>query len=105
MGIALTDLARLGWMLQAFGALAWSIVLVPQRGLERVVGAIGVVSAGLVVAAVASSGMDMSMMVLLGIMAAQAIWNLAAAALLVRRLPAPANEAALTGGVGLPAGA
>ncbi len=88
IGIALTDLAKLGWVLQAVASLAWSIILLQGRGLNpafnRPVGLVGLVSSGLVLAAVFSSDVNMSMTVLLGILFAQAIWNLAAAALLIR---------------------
>ena len=88
IGIALTDLAKLGWALQALASLAWSIVLLQGRALNpafnRLVGLVGLVSSGLVLAAVFSSDVNMSMTVLLGILIAQAIWNLAAAAQLIR---------------------
>ncbi|MES2069298.1 MAG: hypothetical protein V4488_03045 [Pseudomonadota bacterium] len=87
MGIALTDLAKLGWILQAVAAIAWSISLLAERGFSRfshVIGWIGLASGGLVIVVVVSAGANMSMAALLGTLAAQAIWNLAAAALLIR---------------------
>jgi len=84
MGIALTDLAKLGWVLQAGAAMAWSAVLIEQRGLHRAVGFIGLLSGALVMAGVFTSDINMGMVAILGILLAQAIWNLAAATLLIR---------------------
>jgi hypothetical protein len=84
LGIVLTDLARLGWVLQAAAALAWSLVLVRLRGVDRLVGAVGLASSAAVIALVATSTSRMSMTVLLGILVAQMGWNLAAAAWLWR---------------------
>lgn len=84
LGLVLTDFARAGWLLQAVGALAWSLVLVRDRGLPRVIGGIGVLSSILVGAAVTASGTNMSMAAILGILLSQLAWNVAAAVLLIR---------------------
>ncbi|MES2047006.1 MAG: hypothetical protein V4447_01290 [Pseudomonadota bacterium] len=89
LGVAITDLAKLGWVLQACAALAWAIVLIAERGLYRTVGLIGLLSGGLVLTAVLASGANMSLTAILSILLAQAIWNLAAATLLIRRSGAP----------------
>ncbi|MES2130434.1 MAG: hypothetical protein V4463_24445 [Pseudomonadota bacterium] len=86
-GIALTDLAKLGWVLQAVAACAWAVCLMAERGFARAVGFIGMASGVLVLAAVFSSGVNMSMAAILSILVAQALWNLAAATLLFRSKP------------------
>jgi hypothetical protein len=85
LGIVLTDLARLGWVLQAAAGLAWSLVLVRTAGVDRIAGNVGLAANAAVVALVAVSGSRMSMTALLGILVAQMAWNLAAAAWLWRR--------------------
>ena len=86
-GIALTDLAKLGWVLQAIGTCAWAVSLVAERGFARAVAYIGLASGTLVLAAVFSSGANMGVAAILSILVAQALWNLAAAALLFRSRP------------------
>ena len=84
-GVLLSDLAKLGWILQAIGAVAWSVALLRERGLERAIGMVGLASSALVVAAIAASETNMSMASLLGVLLAQLLWNLAAAVALIRR--------------------
>ena len=84
-GVALTDLAKVGWVLQAAAALAWSVVMLHKKGAGRLVGAIGLLSSALVLAAVFGSGANMGMAAILSILVAQAIWNLAAAVFLFRK--------------------
>jgi hypothetical protein len=91
LGVVLNDLAKLGWILQAIAAFAWSVVLLRMPGRERMVGVVGLVSSALVCAAVVASATNMSMTSLLGVLLAQLLWNLAAAALLSKgRLSLPA---------------
>jgi hypothetical protein len=82
LGVVVNDLAKLGWILQAVGSVAWSIALLRARGFPRVVGLVGLVSGALVCALVAMSAITMSMTALLGVLLAQLLWNVAAAALL-----------------------
>ena len=96
LGLVLTDFARAGWLLQAAGALAWSLVLLRDSGLPRAIGAVGVLSSVLVGVAVTVSGANMSMGALLGILLSQLVWNLAAAVLLISK-PRDAQQAPLTG--------
>jgi len=84
IGTVLNDLAKLGWVLQAAGTLAWSVVLLHKSGFSRAIGVIGFLSSGLVVALIAGSETNMSMTSLLSVLFAQLIWNLAAAAMLLR---------------------
>src|SRR6476620_4682328 len=79
VGVVLNDAAKLGWILQAVGAAAWSTVLLGQRGVARTVGVLGWASSGLVCLLVAVSSVNMSMASLLGVLVAQLVWNLAAA--------------------------
>lgn len=82
--IVLTDLARLGWVLQALATIAWAPALLAGAGWQRVTGVVGLLSGGLVIAAVVAAGAMMSMQALLSIILAQAVWNLAVAVLLMR---------------------
>jgi hypothetical protein len=84
ISVVLNDLAKLGWILQAVATLAWSIALLHGRGFDRAIGVIGFVSSGLVVALIAASDVNMTMTSLLSVLFAQLIWNLAAAAMLLR---------------------
>ena len=92
IGVVLNDAAKLGWILQAIGAAAWSMVLLGERGAARMVGVLGLVSSVLVCALVAISAVNMSMTSLLGVLLAQLVWNLAAAVFLFRRSAEPARR-------------
>jgi hypothetical protein len=59
-------------------------VLLRRAGAAWWVGAIGLLSSGLVLTLLALSGMQMSMASLLAVLCAQLLWNLAIAALLWR---------------------
>jgi hypothetical protein len=82
LGIVVNDLAKLGWVLQALGAVAWVGTLLRARGFARSVGAVGLASGALVCVLIATSATLMSMTALLGVLLAQLLWNVAAAALL-----------------------
>lgn len=84
-GLALTDAAKIGWLLQAAGALAWSVALLRDAGLSRATGVIGCAANLLVGAAVLGSGVNMAMTSILSVLLAQLVWNLAAALLLMRK--------------------
>ena len=83
-GIALTDAARIGWLLQAAGALAWASVLMGEAGFARVIGIVGALANLAVGAAVLGAGVNMTMTAILTILLTQLVWNLAAALWLVR---------------------
>ncbi len=95
IGTVLNDLAKLGWILQAAGTLAWSIALLHKSGFSRAIGVIGFVSSGLVVALIAASPVNMTMTSLLSVLFAQLIWNLAAAVMLMRDPNRVAQRASL----------
>jgi hypothetical protein len=86
-GVLLPDLARVAWVLQSVAAVAWSIALLRDRGTQRTVGGIGLVAGALPAVIVSIVGTAMTDAIVVGILLAQAIWNLAAAALLVRGGP------------------
>ena len=90
LGLILNDLAKLGWVLQAVGTLAWTTVLLRRNGLARGVGAVGLLSSALVLALLALSATSMSMASLLAVLCAQLLWNLAVAVLLWRGIDADA---------------
>jgi hypothetical protein len=90
LGVILNDLAKLGWVLQAVGTLAWSLVLLQRAGASRVVGGIGLLSSSLVLALLATSATSMSMASLLAVLCAQLLWNLAVGGLLWRGVEAGA---------------
>lgn len=92
VGVVLNDAAKLGWILQAMGAAAWSVVLLRERGIARTAGVLGLGSSVLVCALVAVSAVNMSMASLLGVLLAQLVWNLAAAVFLFRRSIDPARR-------------
>ena len=103
-GIALTDAARIGWLLQAVGALAWAGVLMGEGGFARGTGVVGAAANLAVGAAVLGAGVNMTMTAILTILLAQLVWNLAAAVWMVRMprsLPAtPLASARMAGSVG-----
>ncbi len=89
IGIALTDLARLAWVFQAAGTLAWSLALFRDRGFSRKIGSAGLISGVVVAVAALTSGPFISLPAILGILLAQLVWNLAAARYLLRPAGTP----------------
>lgn len=87
--IALTDIARVAWVLQSAAAIAWSVALLRDAGLRRVVGCIGLIAGALPAVMVIAAGAQMDLGVVIGTLLLQAVWNLAAGVLLLReRSPA-----------------
>ena len=82
--IALTDIARVAWVLQSVAAIAWSVALLRDAGMRRVVGCIGLIAGGLPAAMVIAAGTQMDLSVVIGTLLLQAVWNLAAGVLMVR---------------------
>ena len=83
-GVLLPDLARVAWVLQSVAAVAWACALLRERGMPRAIGVIGLLAGGLPAAIVFVVGSHMTDAVVVGILLAQAVWNLAAATLLIR---------------------
>jgi hypothetical protein len=82
--IVLTDTARVAWVLQSVAAIAWSLALLRDAGMRRVVGCIGLVAGGLPAAMVIAAGAKMDLSVVVGTLLLQAVWNIAAGVLLLR---------------------
>ncbi|WP_199100206.1 hypothetical protein [Dyella sp. ASV21] len=85
--IALTDIARVAWVLQSVAAIAWSVALLRDPGARRVVGYIGLVAGGLPAAMVIAAGARMDLSIVVGTLLLQAVWNLAAGVLMLRERP------------------
>jgi hypothetical protein len=88
-GVALTDIARVAWVFQSVAALAWAWALLGEGGLARKLGMAGLVSGALPAVAVFAAGAHMTEGVVVGILLAQAAWNLTAAAYLFSGVKAP----------------
>jgi hypothetical protein len=90
-GVALTDIARVAWVCQSVAALAWAWTLLGEGGLARKLGMAGLASGALPAVAVVLAGSHMTETVVVGILLAQAAWNLTAAAYLLTSAKAPQN--------------
>lgn len=82
--IALTDIARVAWVLQSAAAIAWSVALLRDAGMRRVVGCIGLVAGGLPAVLVIAAGAQMDLGVVVGTLLLQAVWNVASGVLMLR---------------------
>lgn len=82
-GVVLTDIARVAWVCQSVAALAWAWALLAEPGLARKLGMAGLVSGALPAVAVCVAGTHMTETVVVGILLAQAAWNLTAAVFLL----------------------
>ena len=95
-GVVLTDIARVAWVLQSIAAVAWSLALLRQAGVQRVVGSIGLVAGALPAVAVILAGSNMTVTVVVGVLLVQALWNISAGILLLMfdrsRKPADARN-------------
>ena len=78
-GVMLPDLARVAWVFQSVAALAWSWALLQESGLSRRIGVVGLLAGGLPAVIVSVVGTAMTDTVVVGILLAQGVWNLAAA--------------------------
>jgi hypothetical protein len=83
-GIVLVDIARVSWVLQSVAVVCWAIALLKQRGLHRAIGSLGLIVGALPAITVVMVGSNMTDMVVVGILLLQALWNVAAATLLLR---------------------
>jgi len=91
-GVALTDIARVAWVCESVAALAWAWALLGEGGLARKLGMAGLVSGGLPALAVFAAGAHMTEGVVVGILLAQAAWNLTAAAYLFSGARTPQGD-------------
>jgi hypothetical protein len=93
-GVVLTDVARVAWVFQSIAAVSWAFALLPERGFRRVIGVIGLLAGALPAAAVVIAGSNMNATVVVGILMVQAVWNLAAAVLLLHSSRAVSDASA-----------
>lgn len=99
-GVALTDIARVAWVCQSIAALAWAWAMLAEGGLARKLGVAGLLSGALPAIAVFAAGAHMTERVVVGILLAQAAWNLVAAVFLfsgTKAAPLPADATRLSG--------
>jgi len=82
-GVVLIDLAKVAWVLQSIAVLFWAVALLQERGLKRAIGVFGLVVGALPAITVFVVGSAMTDMVVVGILMMQAVWNIAAATLLL----------------------
>ena len=85
------DFAAASWFFQSVGVLAMAFALLRERGLQRVVGVLGLATGAVPPIAILATWPTMDSAVVIGILSAQLVWNVAAAALLMRQ---PASRAA-----------
>ena len=90
--VAIRDFAAASWTFQSVAVLALSLALLRECGLRRVVSLVGLATGTLPPIALVATWPTMDDAVVIGILSAQLLWNVAAAALLVRRT-APARPA------------
>lgn len=86
--VALTDIARISWIFESIAVVGWAMALIADGGFRRKIGALGLVAGLLPAVAVLVAGSQMDTTVVVGVLLLQAIWNIAAAVLLLRNKPA-----------------
>jgi hypothetical protein len=79
------DFAAASWFFQSVGVLAMAFALMRERGLQRVVGMLGLATGAVPPIAIVATWPTMDTTVVVGILSAQLVWNVAAAVLLMRR--------------------
>jgi hypothetical protein len=94
--VVIQNLAATAWFFQSIGVLAMAVALLRERGLQRIVGALGLATGSLPPIAILATWPTMDTGVIIGILSAQLVWNVAAATLLLRRAPASAPTAAMS---------
>jgi hypothetical protein len=92
--VAIQDFAAASWTFQSVAVLALSLALLRECGLRRVVSLVGLATGTIPPIALVATWPTMDDAVVIGILSAQLLWNVAAATLLMRRAaptgPAPA---------------
>lgn len=83
--VAIQDFATASWFFQSAGVLMLAAALLRGGGLQRVVGALGLATGALVPIAIVATYPAMDTTVVVGILLAQLVWNVAAATLLLHR--------------------
>ena len=89
------DFAMASWFFQSIGVLAMAIALLRGRGLQRIVGALGLATGAIPPIAILATWPAMDTGIIVGILSAQLAWNAAAATLLMRRTVFTATSGAL----------
>jgi hypothetical protein len=84
--VVVQDFAAASWFFQSVGVLALAAALLRERGLPRIVGALGLATGALPPLAIVATWPAMDTAVVVGILSAQMVWNAAAATLLLRRV-------------------
>jgi hypothetical protein len=93
--VVIQNLAVVAWFFQSLGVLAMGSALLRGRGLARIAGMLGLASGALPPIAIVATWPEMDGGVVIGILLAQLVWNVAAAVLLMRRAPTVASGPAL----------
>ena len=83
--VVIQDLAAASWFFQSVGVLAMALALLRERGVQRIVGVLGLATGALVPIAIVATWPTMDTAVVVGILLAQLLWNAAVATLLLRR--------------------
>ena len=83
--VLVQDLAAASWFFQSAGVLAMAVALLRERGLRRAVSLVGLATGAVPPIAIVATWPTMDTGVVLGILSAQLVWNVAAAVLLMRR--------------------
>lgn len=91
--VVIQDFAAASWFFQSVGVVAMAVALLGGRGLPRLVGALGLATGALPPIAIVATWPTMDTAVVVGILSAQVVWNVAAATLLLRRVPAARDAA------------
>ena len=82
--VVIQDFAAASWFFQSVGVLTLAGALLKGRGLQRAVGVLGLATGALAPIAIVATWPTMDTTVVVGILLAQLVWNLAAATLLLR---------------------
>ena len=96
--VVIQDLAAASWFFQSVGVLAMAVALLRERGLQRIVGVLGLATGALAPIAIIATWPTMDTAVVVGVLLAQLVWNAAAATLLLRRSASPGPAMALPQG-------
>ena len=83
--VVIQDFATASWFFQSVGVLTLAAALLRGRGLQRVVGTLGLATGALAPIAIVATYPAMDTTVVVGILLAQLVWNVAAATLLLHR--------------------
>ena len=85
--VVVQDFAAVAWLLQSTGVLAMAGTMLREGGLPRIVGVLGLVSGLVPPIAIVATWPVMDGGVVIGVLLAQLVWNVAASAFLMRRAP------------------